>query len=63
MQLIENNALFTQISAKESTTASGGSPVTANLATLGFLLANANGTLTNAQVATVNAIALAPRLV
>jgi hypothetical protein len=60
MQVINNNELFTQVAAEESSIASGGGPVTATNATVAFLVGNGIGPFTPAQVATVFAIGLVP---
>ncbi|MFM6153144.1 MAG: hypothetical protein ACKPE3_09100 [Sphaerospermopsis kisseleviana] len=62
MQLIEKKALFTQVSAEESVTASGGDALDAANATAAFLIANSPrvNTLTAVQAAIVLAAALTP---
>ncbi|MFM6036432.1 MAG: hypothetical protein ACKPBB_02315 [Sphaerospermopsis kisseleviana] len=61
MQVINNNELFTQVAAEESSIVSGGDALDAANATAAFLIANAPGVnLTAVQAAIVLAAALTP---
>jgi hypothetical protein len=62
MQVINNNELFTQVAAEESSVVSGGDALDAANATAAFLIANSPNvnTLTAVQAAIVLAAALTP---
>ncbi|MBE9054535.1 hypothetical protein [Sphaerospermopsis sp. LEGE 08334] len=58
MQVINNNELFTQVAAEESSVVSGGNAIAGAIA-LGAILTATNGTLSLAQAIFVQAAALA----